>query len=70
MWLEMVREEIRELNYTAEQAGIVFNSTWNGENIGFTFSSYNEGYHSFFEQVFKQINSFVPTEQFYNSKKA
>ena len=62
MWLEMLKEEIRELNYTAEQAGIVFNSTWNGENVGFTFSSYNDGYQSFFEQVFKQIDSFVPTE--------
>ena len=45
MWLKMLDEEVRELNYMAAVAGINFNSTWNAENIGFSFFSYNEGYH-------------------------
>ena len=45
MWRKMLEEAIRELNYAAEEAGITFKSTWNGESIGFEFFSYNDGYH-------------------------
>ena len=62
MWLRMLDEEIRELNYEAELAGINFNSTYNAENIGFQFFSYNDGYHEFFGRIFKKVHSFVPTK--------
>ena len=55
MWLKMFDEEIRELNYDAMEAGVNFGSTYNGENVGFHFTSYNDGYHDFFGQVFKRI---------------
>ena len=69
MWLRMLDEEVRELNYMAAEAGISFNSTWNAENIGFQLFSYNDGYHQFFAEIFKGIHSFVPTLEFFESKK-
>ena len=35
MWIEMFKEECRELNYTAEMASIEFKSNWTGDAVNF-----------------------------------
>jgi secreted Zn-dependent insulinase-like peptidase len=69
MWVRLLNEQIRELSYTARLAGISLNVTWNGENMGFMFFSYNEGYQSFFEEALKELQTFVPTKELFESKK-
>ena len=37
--------------------------------MGFMFFSYNEGYQSFFEEALKELQTFVPTKELFESKK-
>ena len=69
MWIKMLDEEIRETTYVANQAGIKFETTWNGENVGFQLFSYNDGYQPFLEKVFEEIKEFKPTQQLFDTKK-
>lgn len=69
MWVRLLNESTRELSYTAKQAGISLNVTWNGENMGFQFFSYNEGYQSFFGEALKELQTFVPSKELFESKK-
>ena len=39
----------------AELAGIKLDVTFNGENLGFKFTSYNEGYESYFKEALKEL---------------
>ena len=55
--------------YTAEQAGVKFEPSWNDENITLNVFCYNDGYHEFFAEIFKHTHTFVPTEKFFASKK-
>jgi secreted Zn-dependent insulinase-like peptidase len=65
----MLSEHLRELKYMAQCAGIVFEQFRTGEAIGFTMNSYNQKYHSFFEKAFKEVQTFTPSEDFFNSKR-
>jgi len=65
----MLSEQLRELTYTAQCARVSFAQIRTGDAIGFTMNSYNQKYHSFFEQAFKEIRSFLPTESFFYSKR-
>ena len=69
MWLELLREEIRELSYTAFEAGIRFEANWMKENIEIFIFCYNDGYIPFLKQVFKKIQSFVPSKELFETKK-
>ena len=55
MWLTLLGEQTRELSYTAKLAGIKLDVTFNGENLGFKFTSYNEGYESYFKEALKEL---------------
>ena len=68
MWLEMFKEQCRELNYTADQAGVRYKQSLT-EGISFELFSYNDSYHQFFAEVFKEIKDFKPSEKFFESKK-
>ena len=37
--------------------------------MGFQFYSYNEGYQSFFEEALKELQTFVPSKELFESKK-
>jgi len=41
----MLNEHIRELKYTAQLAGIIFNATMHADSIGFSLMAYNDSYH-------------------------
>ena len=42
---------------------------WSGEAVTFQLFSYNDSYQEFFAEVFKYINTFEPTQAFFESKK-
>ena len=57
----MLNEHTRELKYTASLAGILFEMTMHADSIGFKLMAYNDSYHKFFAEMFKEIKSFKPT---------
>jgi len=62
LWSQLLAEDIRELNYNAELAGLEFSTTWNDENLTFHVYSYDDGYVEFYSEVFKRLQSFEPIE--------
>ena len=65
----MLNEHSRELKYTAQLAGIIFETAMLSDSIGFKLFCYNDSYHQFFVEVFKEIKSFQPTKSFYDDKR-
>ena len=48
MWIEMVKENCRELNYDAGEAGVKQTITWNSESLIITTTGFNDAYECFF----------------------
>ena len=55
MWIEMVKENCRELNYDASEAGVKQTIKWNEESLIITTQGYNEAYESFFVETFQKL---------------
>ena len=66
----MLNEHTRELKYSASLAGIIFDMASHADSIGFKMVAYNDSYHMFFAEVFKEIKSFQATQSFYESKRS
>ena len=66
----MLNEHTRELKYTAQLAGILFEMAMYSDAIGFKLMAYNDSYHKFFAEVFREVKSFVPTKSFYEDKRS
>ena len=43
--------------------------TMHADSIGFKLMAYNDSYHKFFAEMFKEIRSFQPTRSFYEDKR-
>ena len=54
----MLNEHIRELKYTAQLAGIICDMSMYADSICFKLMAYNDSYHKFFAEMFKEIKSF------------
>lgn len=65
----MLDEHVRELKYAAQMAEINFGMTRTLESFGFQLYSYNESYHQFFADVFKDVKNFTPTQEFFEANR-
>ena len=69
LWQAMFNEHTRELKFTALSAGIVYEMTSHKDSFGFKLLAYNDSYHRFFAEIFKEVESFQPTKSFYEDKR-
>ena len=69
MWIEMVKENCRELNYNASEAGVKQTIKWNEESLIITTQGYNEAYESFFVETFKNLVLDFDNSSFFESKR-
>ena len=69
LWQTMFNEHTRELKYTAQVAGILYEMTSSKDSFGFKLLGYNDSYYKFFAEIFKEIKSFQPTKSFYEDKR-
>ena len=69
MWIEMVKESCRELNYNASEAGVKQTIKWNEESLIITTQGYNEAYESFFVETFKNLVLDFDNSSFFESKR-
>ena len=58
LWLEMFKESIREINYSAKEASLDFKISWTGEAVRFNLFSYNDSYKEFFRIIFENVQDF------------
>ena len=65
----MLNEHTRELKYTAQLAGILFDTGMASEAVSFKLVAYNDSYHAFFAEVFREVKSFTPVKSFFEDKK-
>ena len=69
MWIEMVKENCRELNYNASEAGVKQTIKWNEESLIITTQGYNEAYESFFVETFQKLALEFDNKSFFESKR-
>ena len=69
MWIEMVKENCRELNYNASEAGVKQTIRWNEESLIITTQGYNEAYESFFVETFQKLVLDFDKPNFFESKR-
>ena len=58
MWVNMLNEEHRELNYMAQLAGITAQIVPRADHILFTLDGYNDNIEFFVEAFFKSLQTF------------
>ena len=54
----MFNEHTRELKYTAQLAGILYEMTSTKDSFGFKLLSYNDSFYKFFAEIFKEVETF------------
>ena len=69
MWIEMVKENCRELNYDAAEAGVKQTITWNSESLLITTSGFNERSEYFFYDIFQKMHVVFDNPKFFESKR-
>ena len=55
LWLEMFKESIREISYSAQEASAEFKISWTGEAMRFNLFTYNDSYKEFFKIIFQNV---------------
>lgn len=69
MWVNMVNENLRELNYMASLAGISANIETKPDHICISIDSYNDKVENFVQAFFATLQNFEPNEEFFEDKK-
>ena len=69
MWIEAFKEQIRELRYMADEAGVKLDIVWNSESLVITVYGYNESYERYYEQIFCEMKQIKTDKQFFEAKK-
>ena len=65
----MIKENCRETNYNAAEAGVKQKIEWNSESLIITTTGFNDAYECYFQDIFEKMNTKQVSRSFFESKK-
>jgi secreted Zn-dependent insulinase-like peptidase len=69
MWVNMLNEHHRELNYMAQLSGITSQIAPRADHILITFDSYNDSVENYVGKFFESLQTFEPEETYFENIK-